>query len=100
MPTHRSRDLSDRFDGPDFVVRKHNAHESCTLRHRPGHVFRIDQAEFVNGEIGDIESELFQLVAGVKHRMVFDAGGDNVVANVPESGGDPFDGGVVRFGAP
>ena len=42
----------------------------------------IDEPVLVDGQIGHLEPELLQLVAGVQHGVVLDRGGDDVISKV------------------
>ena len=60
---------------PDFIVRQHHADQDGPVGHGFRDVLGFDQAEFVDGQVGYVESELLELMTGVEDRVMFDGGG-------------------------
>ena len=97
---HYARDLGYRLDGADLIVGEHHAHHGRVVGDRVGDVVWIDEAIRVGRQVGHVEAELLQLVAGVQHGVVFYASGDDVVAEAAQGKGRALDGGVIGLGAP
>ena len=95
----RSGQLCNGLHGADLVVGVHDAHQHRAGGQRGPQRFRVHQAVGVHREVGDLEAELLQELAGVEHAVVFDSGGDDVVAPLLGGEGDALDGGVVRLAA-
>ena len=94
------RDLPDRLDGADLVVRRHDGDERGVLAQRVFELLEIDAAVLVHVQIGDAEALLFERFAGVEHRVVLDLGGDQVPAALGRRAvHKPADGEVVRLRA-
>ena len=97
---HLPGDLRDGLYGADLIVGQHDADHDRPVGDGPSDLYGVHQAVAVNRQIGDLEPELLQLVAGVQHGVMLYAGRDQVVAHVLEGEGYPLECGVVRFGAP
>jgi hypothetical protein len=67
------RDLSDRLDGADLIVRVHNADQKC-VRDRLADVVGIDEAGPVDPHIGDLGTQALQKAAGLECGRMLDLG--------------------------
>ena len=92
-------DLGDGLDRPDLVVRMHDGDEDGPVRDRLHHVRRIDQAVLIHGEISHPEPFLLQETAGLQNSVMFDRGGDDVVALLPVRPSHPLDREVIALRA-
>ena len=97
---HYARDLGYRLDGADLVVGEHHAHHGRVVGDRVGNVVWVDEAIRVRRQVGHVEAELLQMVAGMQHGVVFYAGGDDVVAEAAQGKGRALYGGVIGLRAP
>lgn len=68
------------LDGADFVVRRHNGDQSGVVGNGVFELLQIDVALLVHVEVGDRKALVLQRFAGVEHRVMFDARGDDVLA--------------------
>ena len=91
-------DLRDRLHGPDLVVREHDRDQDRLLGDRVPNLLRGDAAVLIDVEVRDAEALSLQPLAGVEHRLVLGARGDDVVALLPVELGHALDGEVVRLG--
>ena len=71
-------DLSDRLDGPDLVVGKHDRHQTGVFADRFCHLLRRDNAVCVHIQQRDLKAALLQFVEGVEHRVVLKRCGNDV----------------------
>ena len=78
----QARYLGDRLDSADLVVRQHHADHDGPVPDGADHLVGIDEPVLVDRQIGHLEPELLQLVAGVQHGVVLDRGGDDVISKV------------------
>ena len=86
------------LNGANFVVCGHHTNKDGFVGDRLGNLLGTHMAIFVNRKVGNFKTVPFEPFARVKDRLVFDAGGDNVVAFFPIHRGHAFDGEVVAFG--
>ena len=109
-----ARNFRDRLDDADFVVCVHDADEDRAVVERGAECIEVDEAFTVHGEVRDAEAVLRERLALVEDGVMFDRGGDDVVAvscgGLAVSCGDPVaaaagghgdgaEGEVVSFGA-
>ena len=97
------RDLPDlfyRLNGTDLIVGKHDGDQDGV---RPDGLFQfldLHGPVFIHIQIGDLKAPfLFQILAGVKHRVVLNLAGNNVSPFCLISLRHGFDSPVVRLSA-
>ena len=71
-------DLSDGLYGADLIIGKHDADQDGIRPHSLSELSRIHKPVFVYLEICHLEALLFQICAGLKHRMMLDPGSDDM----------------------
>ena len=96
--TADSPDLLYGHDGADLVVGKHNADEDGIASDCIADLFSLDHAVFVNGEISDLKTMLFQIFAGMKYRMMLDRRGDDMLTLALILFGNALESHIVGFG--
>ena len=76
-----SSDFLDRLNRSDFVVCRHNGNQNGLRCDGCFEFIQIDNAVLIDADIGDFRTALFfQILAGVKNRMMLDFCGDDVVS--------------------
>ena len=93
------RDLGDRLDRADLVVREHDADQDRPVREGRLDLVRIDPAVPVHRHLDDLEAELLEVAQRVADGVVLDGGGDDAVAAGLAGPGRALEGEVVRLGA-
>ena len=94
------RDFLDRLDGADVVVDEMDGDEGGLGREGGADVLGVDATDLIDGDLGDFEAVLGQVLDGVHDRGVLDGGDDDVVALGADVGvGEALDGEVGRLGA-
>src|SRR5205823_2749163 len=91
-------DFRDGIDDANFVVGIHDGDQD---RGRLDSRFQIVQADppvLLHRQIGDLETMLFEVLAGIKHGFVLDGLRDDVVALLAEHFRDALDHQIVRLG--
>ncbi len=91
-------DFRDGIDHANFVVGVHDGDQD---RCRPDGCFQIVEAHpavTLNGQIGDFEAVLLEVLAGVEYGLVLDGLGDDVIALFAKHFRDALDHQVVGFG--
>ena len=94
-----ARYLPNRLYRAYLVIGQHRAHQDRAIGYRAADVVRVHHAVLIHRQVGDLEPELLQLVARVQHGVVLDAGGDDVVAGVPQREGRTLERCVVGLGS-
>ena len=91
--------LGNGLDGADFVVGVHDGGKNGIgtngLFKRDG----IDQAEFIDGKIGDLKALFLKSLACMKHGMMLDSARDNMPALASRRSSRALHGPVVGLGA-
>ena len=94
---HRA-DLLNGLDGADFVVGKHDGNQDGLVRNGVFHLLRRYQAVFVYLKIRYLKALFFQRLAGMQNGVVFNGGGDDMVAFVFMLIGHAAQRPVIAFG--
>ena len=92
-------DGGDVVDDTDFVVHMHEGHQDSVLADGGGHGLWLDEAIGTGVQIGNLKAFPLQLAATVQHRLVFNLGGDDVLALAAVEVGGTLDGQVVGLGS-
>jgi len=92
-------DFRDRLQHANLIVGCHDRDQNRLVVHCPLQVVEIDQPILPQRQIGHAEAEFLQMLAGVKHRLMFGGRGDNVVALLAVHLGHALDGEVVALGS-
>ena len=92
-------DIGDGFDGADLVVGQHDADENGLGGDGLLHRGWVHQAVLIHVQGGHPVIQEAQGAQGVEHGFVFDVGGDDVAALLPQADGHALDGMVVGLGA-
>ena len=90
----------DGLDGAGFVVAVHDRHQDGLVRDGLRHGLRINPSVGINVQGGDLEPLTIQALQAADNRIVFNIGGNDMVALLGIGQSRPFDGMVDRFGAP
>ena len=98
-PPHRGRYIGKGVNRANFVVGVHYGNQGSAGADGVIHRFRANHPERVHRQIGNFITPVFQVLAGVQDGVVFDAGGDEVIAGFVQGGSYPVQGRVVRLGA-
>ena len=73
-------DFRDGLDGPDFVVAVHDGDQDGLGGDGPGHLVRVHPAVVIHGNGTDLEVHHPQPADGAQDGVVFDIGGNDVIA--------------------
>ena len=98
-PAHGGGNFGQRVDDADFVVGVHQGNQGSAAGDGLRHRLRRNQPVGVHRQIGHLEAARLQGLADVQHGVMFDGGGDDMVAGFLQGGSHALDGGVVGFGA-
>jgi len=90
--------LLERLHDADLVVDGHDGDEPGVWADGVLELREVDQAVAAHGEVGDLESFLLQVAAGVEDALVLGLRGDDVAAAVAVEAHDALDGDVVALG--
>ena len=93
-------DLGNRMNRPDFVVGQHDGDEDRLVRDGFPDLVGIDEAFFTDRQVRDLDAALLQRLAGVQHRPVLRATGNDVVAFLLVHFHDALERQVVGFRGP
>ncbi len=73
-------DFFDGLNGAEFIIRVHHADENCFRTERSANFIGIDYASARDGNVGDFDSLLFERLAGMEDRMMFERRRGDVLA--------------------
>ena len=93
-------DLLYRLDGSDLVIGKHDGNENGIRTDGPLQLVQLQDAVLVHAHICDLKSSFLQIFAGVKHRVMLNGGGDDMLSLLRISLGSCLDGPVVALRSP
>ena len=65
-------DLGNRLDAADLIVGKHHCDQDGIRADRRLKFIQLQPAVFIDINIADLIAPLFQVIAGMKDRMMFD----------------------------
>ena len=89
--------LPDGFYGSDFIVGRHDADQDGIRADGSPKGAGTDDARFIGGQIGDGIPAAFQILTGVKHCVMFDFAGDDMVSPMGIGLSSAFDGPIICF---
>ena len=92
-------DPVDRLQSARLVVGNHDGDQPSVRTHGSGDLLGIHHAFPSHGQVGDLDTPLFKILAGVDHGMVLDLRGHQVPGGFRGPFHDSADGQVVAFGA-
>ena len=92
-------DFLEGLDGPELVVRVHHGDEHSVGLDCPLEVGRVHNAVRTGPDVSHAHTALFELAGGVKHRVVLDVRGDDVLRGALRRFDNSKDGGVVGLRA-
>ena len=92
------RDLGDRLDRADLVVREHHRDEDRAVGDRPLDVLGVDAAVAVDRDLHDLEAELLEVLERVADRVVLDGRRHDAVSARPAGPGGALEREVVGLG--
>ena len=76
----RFSDLLDRLQDSGLIVRHHDRDQLGVRPQSAAHIGGIDQAAAIHRQNCYLRTHVFQMLAGMQHRMMLNARGDDVVA--------------------
>ena len=72
-------DLSDRLNGTDLIIGKHNTDQDRIRTDRFLNLLRCDKTILIHIKVCDLITMLFQILAGMQDRMMLDLGCDDML---------------------
>src|SRR5579884_57009 len=73
-------DLRHRLNGANLVIGIHDGDEDGLIGDGPLYIFGIDAPIAINGQIGGLEAETLQVLAGVEYRVMLNGRGNDMIA--------------------
>ena len=95
--TGNPADFSNRLQGTDFIIGSHNAHQHRIRPDSVFHIFNAHKSVFVHRQICYLIAQLLHVFTGMKHGMMLNRAGDDMLALLFQSLGSAADGPVIAF---